>query len=145
MKLRSIIYTCALLSCSQALANEPETVTCESNKPGTVMVLEDELFVVVNDALIRNSDYWQNFLDGNIQLCTTHVTDMSDLFAKNKYFNQDISRWDTSRVTNMDRMFSGAKRFDQDLTYWNVKRVSRHIDFAKGSGLSEDSFPTFTQ
>ncbi len=53
--------------------------------------------------------------------------------------NQDISRWDTSRVTNMDRMFSGAKRFDQDLTYWDVKRVSRHTDFAKGSGLSEDT------
>ncbi|NIY86191.1 BspA family leucine-rich repeat surface protein [Vibrio campbellii] len=145
MKLRSIISACALLSCSQAFASELETVTCESNKPGTVMVLEDELFVIVNDALIRNSDYWQNFLDGNIQLCTTHVTDMSDLFAKNKYFNQDISRWDTSRVTNMDRMFSGAKRFDQDLTHWNVKRVSRHADFAKGSGLSEDSLPTFTQ
>ncbi|WP_045379899.1 BspA family leucine-rich repeat surface protein [Vibrio campbellii] len=145
MKLRSIISACALLSCSQAFASEPETVTCESNKPGTVMVQEDELFVVVNDALIRNSDYWQNFLDANIQLCTTHVTDMSDLFAKNKYFNQDISRWDTSRVTNMDRMFSGAKRFDQDLTHWNVKHVSRHTDFAKGSGLSEDNLPIFTQ
>ncbi|MEZ9005509.1 BspA family leucine-rich repeat surface protein [Vibrio splendidus] len=145
MKLRSIISTCALLSCSQALANEPKTVTCESNKPGTVMVLEDELFVVVNNKLIRNSDYWQNFLDGNIQLCTTHVTDMSDLFAKDQYFNQDISRWDTSRVTNMDRMFSGAKRFDQDLTHWDVKRASRHADFAKGSGLSEDSLPIFTQ
>ncbi|WP_039991620.1 BspA family leucine-rich repeat surface protein, partial [Vibrio azureus] len=81
----------------------------------------------------------------NIQLCTSHVTDMSDLFAKDQYFNQDISRWDTSRVTNMDRMFSGAKRFDQDLTHWDVKRVSRHADFAKGSGLSEDSLPTFTQ
>ncbi|WP_050911037.1 BspA family leucine-rich repeat surface protein [Vibrio campbellii] len=145
MKLRSIISACVLLSCSQAYASEPETVTCESNKPGTVMVLEDEVFVVVNDALIRNSDYWQNFLDANIQLCTTHVTDMSDLFAKDKYFNQDISRWDTSSVINMDRMFSGAKRFDQDLTYWNVERVSRHIDFAKGSGLSEDNLPTFTQ
>ncbi|HHB1596848.1 TPA: BspA family leucine-rich repeat surface protein [Vibrio campbellii] len=145
MKLRSIISACTLLSCSQTFASEPETVTCESNKPGTVMVQEDELFVVVNDALIRNSDYWQNFLDGNILLCTSHVTDMSDLFAKNKYFNQDISRWDTSRVTNMDRMFSGAKRFDQDLTNWDVKRVSRHADFAKGSGLSEDSLPTFTQ
>lgn len=145
MKLRSIISACALLSCSQAFASELEAVTCESNKPGTVMVLEDELFVVVNDALIRNSDYWQNFLDGNIQLCTTHVTDMSDLFAKNKYFNQDISRWDTSHVTNMDRMFSGAKRFDQDLTYWNVKRVSRHTDFAKGSSLSEDNLPIFKQ
>ncbi|MFN1533933.1 BspA family leucine-rich repeat surface protein [Vibrio jasicida] len=144
MKLRSIISACLLLSCSQTFANEPETVTCESNKPGTVMVQEDELFVVVNDTLIRNSDYRQNFLDGNILLCTTHVTDMSDLFAKNQYFNQDISRWDTSSVTNMERMFSGAKRFNQDLTHWNVKRVSRHIDFAKGSGLSKDSFPTFS-
>ena len=145
MKLRSIISTCALLSCSQALANEPKTVTCESNKPGTVMVQEDELFVVVNDALIRNSDYWQNFLDGNIQLCTTHVTDMSDLFAKNKYFNQDISRWDTSHVANMNRMFFGAKRFDQDLTLWGVERVSSHTDFAKSSGLSKDNLPTFSQ
>ncbi|CAH1535606.1 conserved exported hypothetical protein [Vibrio owensii] len=144
MKLRSIISACLLLSCNQTFANEPETVTCESNKPGTVLVQEDELFVVVNDTLIRNSDYWQNFLDGNILLCTTHVTDMSDLFAKDKYFNQDISRWDTSSVINMDRMFSGAKRFDQDLTYWNVERVSRHTDFAKGSGLSEDNLPTFS-
>ncbi|PML00679.1 hypothetical protein BCT90_20065 [Vibrio lentus] len=145
MNLRSIISACALLSCSHTFASEPETVTCESNKPGTVMVLEDELFVVVNDALIRNSDYWQNFLDGNIQLCTTHVTDMSDLFAKDQYFNQDISRWDTSRVANMDRMFSGAKRFNQDLTHWDVKRVSRHTDFAKASGLSENSLPAFTR
>ncbi|PMG48923.1 hypothetical protein BCU90_02905 [Vibrio lentus] len=146
MKLRSIIYTCALLiSCSQALANEPETVTCESNKPGTVMVLEGELFVVVNNKLIRNSDYWQNFLDGNIQLCTTHITDMSDLFANDKYFNQDISRWDTSHVTNMNRMFFGAKRFDQDLIFWGVERVSSHTDFAKGSGLSKDNLPTFSQ
>jgi len=40
------------------LANEPKTVAYESNKPGTLMVLEDELFVVVNGPLIRNSDYW---------------------------------------------------------------------------------------
>ena len=145
MNLRSNISACALLSCSHTFASEPETVTCESNKPGTVMVQEDELFVVINDALIRNSDYWQNFLDGNMKLCTTHVTDMSDLFSKDQYFNQDISRWDTSRVTNMDRMFSGAKRFDQDLTYWDVRRVSRHTDFAKGSGLSKESFPLFKQ
>lgn len=145
MKLRWINSICVLLSCSQVLASEPKTVTCESNKPGTVMVQGAELFVIVNDQLIRNSDYWQNFLDGNIQLCTTHVTDMSELFAKNQLFNQDISRWDTSRVTDMDRMFFGAKSFDQDLTQWDTRRVSRHKDFAKDSGLYEENLPVFSQ
>ncbi|NOI76010.1 BspA family leucine-rich repeat surface protein [Vibrio coralliilyticus] len=107
------------------------------------MIEEEELFVVVNDQLIRNSDYWQNFLDGNIQLCTSHVTDMSHLFAKDESFNQDISRWDTRRVINMDGMFLGAKRFDQDLTVWDVSKVKRHTDFSKDSGLSENDLPRF--
>ncbi|PNQ69299.1 hypothetical protein C1141_06210 [Vibrio agarivorans] len=145
MQLKSLMLTAALLASGPLFASEQETITCDSKTPGTVMIENDEIFVIVNDKLIRNSDYWQNFLDGNIQLCTSHVTDMSDLFAKDQYFNQDISRWDTSRVTNMDRMFSGTKRFDQDLTHWDVKRVSRHADFAKGSGLSEDSLPIFMQ
>ncbi len=109
------------------------------------MIEEDRLYVVVDNKLIRDADYWQNFLDGNIQLCTTHVTDMSDLFANNKFFNQDISQWDTSHVTNMDRMFSAASRFNRDLSTWSVEHVKHHADFSRNSGLSGDSLPVFPQ
>ncbi|MGY3688808.1 BspA family leucine-rich repeat surface protein [Vibrio coralliilyticus] len=143
MQFKLIVLACALLSSASSFATQ--SITCESNAPGTVLIEEEELFVVVNDQLIRNSDYWQNFLAGNIQLCTSHVTDMSHLFAKDEFFNQDISRWDTRRVTNMDGMFLGAKRFDQDLTVWDVSKVKRHTDFSKDSGLSENDLPQFPQ
>ncbi|WP_415674584.1 BspA family leucine-rich repeat surface protein, partial [Vibrio neptunius] len=72
------------------------------------MIIDERLYVVVDNALLRQQDYWQNFINGKIELCTSHVTDMSDLFAQSPYFNYDISQWDTRRVTNMDRMFKGA-------------------------------------
>ncbi len=36
---------------------------------------------------------------------TSHVTDMSLLFAKQTKFDDDISQWDVSQVTNMSKMF----------------------------------------
>ena len=46
------------------------------------------------------------------KICTTHVTDMSDLF-KNKYsgaFNQDISYWDLQNVSDTSNMFYGQEK-----------------------------------
>ncbi len=83
-------------------------------------------------------------------VCTTCVTDMSELFAHNRYptdgysisswdvsnvtnmsgmfrnywFNHDLSNWDVSNVTNMSGMFFNAHGFNQDLTTWDFSNVT---------------------
>lgn len=55
---------------------------------------------------------------------TSHITDMSSLFARATRFNTNISGWDVSNVTNMTNMFSDAEYFNQDLGKWNVSKVT---------------------
>ncbi len=56
--------------------------------------------------------------------CTSGITDMSGLFAKEGSFNGDIGHWDTSSVTNMVAMFQDAADFNQDISAWDVSQVS---------------------
>ena len=49
---------------------------------------------------------------------------MSRMFARAKFFDSDLSKWDVSRVNNMRRMFLGATSFNGDLSKWDVSRVS---------------------
>lgn len=58
----------------------------------------------------------------------SNVTSFSEMFAHSKYFNQDISMWDTSNVTDMYRMFNHAERFNQDLNGWDVSNVTTMED-----------------
>ena len=57
-------------------------------------------------------------------VCTTLVTNMSDLFKNNSTFNQNISSWDVSSVTNMGSMFGGAEAFNQPIGDWDVSNVT---------------------
>jgi surface protein len=56
-------------------------------------------------------------------VCTSQITDMSNLFYRNETFNQDISNWDVSNVTKMENMFYSAYAFNQDISNWNVSSV----------------------
>ena len=49
---------------------------------------------------------------------------MTNMFHTTKYFNQDVSEWDTSRVTTLHATFANAEAFNQNLFVWNVSRVS---------------------
>lgn len=55
--------------------------------------------------------------------CTSNITDMSLLFARQSQFNGNISTWDTSDVTSMFFMFAGASEFDQPIGKWNTSKV----------------------
>lgn len=54
---------------------------------------------------------------------TSKITNMSDLFVFNEFFNGDISLWNVSNVTDMTRMFYECKNFNCDLSEWDVKKV----------------------
>ena len=60
---------------------------------------------------------------------------MSELFMRQKGFNDDISAWDTSSVTTMRLMCSGASSFNQPLNDWRVNDVTIVTGIFKGSAL----------
>jgi len=54
---------------------------------------------------------------------TSNVTDMSKLFYRAGYFNEDLSSWDVGNVINMYGMFDGANSFNKPIGTWNVSSV----------------------
>lgn len=67
-------------------------------------------------------------------ICTSGISDMSEVFYGATSFNQDIGSWDTSNVTNMREMFSRATFFNQDLSGWCVHHFySEPDDFSIGA------------
>lgn len=95
------------------------TITCNTMDVGSFFydpIKQKEYKVVDNDMLRGN-------IDDYTAICTSHVTDMSHLFAGKKNFNQDISEWDTSNVTIMLFMFKDAEKFDQNIGEWDTSKV----------------------
>ena len=70
-------------------------------------------YTVVDDSTID-----AQIANANVNLCTTFVNNMSELFKDNSSFNSDINFWDTSSVTDMSSMFYEASSFNQDIGNW---------------------------
>ena len=84
-----------------------------------VITNKSELASAITSFLTGNSGYLpMNDWD------VSKVTDMSELFGDNQYFNEPIWKWNTSEVTNMSAMFFGASTFDQDISGWNTSNVT---------------------
>lgn len=148
----------------QETVAKPTTYTCPKNQVGDLIKngVGNSYTLVVDDISIRDGNV-TNLLRRNMpfiyqgkkidHICTTHVTDMSNLFEDAKElngnitdfdtsnvkdmsymfahadtFNQPIGNWNTSSVTNMDHMFYRARAFNQPLQNWNVFSV-RNMDY----------------
>ena len=81
----------------------------------------------VTYTVVDNSSISVQIANGNVNLCTTLVTSMADLFQDNTSFNSDIGFWDVSRVTNMSYMFFNASSFNQNISNWNISNAG-YID-----------------
>ena len=91
---------------------------------GVTGTINGIVYTVVDDSTIANE-----MANGNYNLCTTKVTNMTGdtngtfNFFNDANFNSDISFWDTSQVKDMEAMFSGAIKFNQDIGSWNTSSV----------------------
>ncbi len=102
-----------------AIYFEEGTCKCPEATVGDTAEIEGIIYTVVDNTTISDQ-----IATGNVNLCTTKVTDMTELFLNNSTFNSDINFWDTSNVTNMTDMFNTATLFNQDLNNWDVSNVT---------------------
>ena len=98
---------------------ENGTCKCPNASVGETATISGTTYTVVDNSTIQGE-----IDNGNVNLCTTLVTDMSNLFDLKPGFNSNIGFWDTSRVTNMISMFSDADAFNQPLNNWDVSSVT---------------------
>ena len=54
----------------------------------------------------------------------SQVTDMREMFAGARKFNEGLDDWDVSSVTNMAGMFNNARDFNGDISSWDVSSVT---------------------
>ena len=107
---------------------------CPNASVGDTATISGTLYTIVDNSTIAG-----NIANGNVNLCTTLVTDMSQLFKDDNSFNSDISFWDTSNVTSMFRMFRFASSFNQDISGWDVSNViNMQSLFDNASSFNQD-------
>ena len=133
-------------------------------------VLDGVIYTIVDKTTLADMIYYEEDVT---QVCTSLITDMSELFYfeteqnpinqdisswdvsnvtdmysmfYNCYeFNQDISNWDVSNVTNMEEMFSGAYVFNQDIGSWDVSNVTNMEAMFNQCSIIGDTTGTFNQ
>lgn len=87
--------------------------------------MNNELYESV-DEFIKNPLETINKKKHISQWNTINITNMAELFACLRLFNEDISDWNVCNVTNMNEMFMKCNNFNIDISNWNVNNV-KHI------------------
>ena len=115
------------------------TCECPNATVGDTAVINGVTYTAVDNSTIAGQ-----IANGNVNLCTTLVTSMQNLFSGKANFNSDIGFWDTSNITNMDRMFENASSFNQNISGWCVSNInSEPTNFLFNSALTEDNKPVW--
>ena len=113
---RTVIVNQAVIS---SIYFENGTCKCPNATAGETATISGTTYTSVDNSTIQGE-----VDNGNVNLCTTLVTDMTDVFKDKSSFNSDISFWDTSNVTLMNSMFADATNFNQDISGWDVSSVT---------------------
>ncbi|MCF2901163.1 DUF285 domain-containing protein [Pseudoalteromonas sp. OFAV1] len=99
-------------------ANASENSSGEADKEPNICTPEQRVVTRAQlNVLIANND------PAISDVCTSQITNFTDLFRDNTVFNQDISRWVTSNVTDMRYMFYSS-RFNGDISNWDTSKVT---------------------
>jgi surface protein len=114
-----------------ALADNGVTIACPTAPIGSFGEVNGVTYEAVDNALLRTRrDEGADLTT----LCTTMVTNMSNLFANMFGFNEDISSWDTGNVTVMNGMFLEAASFNQPIGEWDTGNVITFLNMFVGAG-----------
>lgn len=70
---------------------------------------------------------------------TSNVNTMASMFVRDVSFNQDLHLWDTGQVTDMSSMFEGASAFNGNVTTWDTGNVTTmRLAFAEAPSFNQD-------
>lgn len=95
-----------------------------------------KIYTAVDDITIRQLD---PITDDHTSVCTTLVTDVSQLFLNVSSFNQNISSWDVSSVLDMEQLFEGATFFNQNIGSWDTSNVTKMFAvFENATSFNQD-------
>jgi surface protein len=108
------------------------TCKCANASVGDTATISGTLYTVVDNSTIAGQ-----IANGNVNLCTTLVTNMNGLFKDNSSFNQNIGGWDTSKVVIMRSLFEGATSFNKDIGSWDTSNVSDMHALFKNSNFNK--------
>ena len=116
------------------------TIKCPNAAIGYTGVINGVTYTVVDNTTIRTE-----IVNGNCNLCTTLVTNMTgdsntySNFFNDESFNSNIGFWDTSNVTDMSIMFYEATAFNQDIGSWDTSSVTDMVGmFYEASSFNQD-------
>ena len=94
-----------------------------------------KIYTAVNETQLRAMDV---DTDDFTSVCTTLVTNMSNMFNRASSFNQDINNWDVSSVTSIRNMFLDSNSFNQPLNSWDVSSVTNMVGvFADATSFNQ--------
>ena len=106
----------------------------ESNEKPVRPKSKQELVKIIKEFIDKNGKKANlNFID------TSLITDMSNIFSIPfcRFFNGDISEWDTSNVRNMSQMFKNSM-FNGDISNWDVSNVEDMSSMFENSRFNGD-------
>ena len=116
------------------------TIKCPNAAIGYTEVINGVTYTVVDNTTIRTE-----IANGNCNLCTTLVTNMTgdsntySNFFNDESFNSNIGFWDTSNVTDMSSIFENATAFNQDIGNWDTSSVTDMVGmFYEASSFNQD-------
>jgi uncharacterized repeat protein (TIGR02543 family) len=130
----TVVQRTVIVSVASSISFVNGTCQCPNATVGDTAVIGGVTYTAVDNSTIAGE-----IANGNVNLCTTLVTDMDSLFVNNTSFNTDISFWDISKVTGMTDMFNGASSFNQDISSWDLSSmISLNYMFFNATSFNKD-------
>ena len=125
--------TLSITTASDAFYVETRYPICITEPLNSTYSWNSNNYLVVDRTTLLNIISLQMITETVETICTSHITDMSELFYEETTFNTPLNNWDTYNVTNMQSIFFSAQLFNQPLNTWDTSNVTNMINMFLGA------------